>query len=264
MTRLKKMMRLKRFNPMMIRFHIFSICVVFLFISTNLYHYLSMNRYYSSGHEKPLSKRLAVVETGRKSLCILVRTYPKQRESLKTLLAGWDAIGSRSPLRAIHVFVTNTDASKPQNSQFIVESIDEIRARHVSMHFVPHDIRPIQSLYGYDVTQFVLDGIRNDEQYNCGTYLFTNGDNYYHPEILQRTGLDGLTIPQAQLIAVDFVSHHGRGFWRERPNQVIRTQFKRRHIDLGSAFVDHYALESCPEAGFHSREKDKENFALDW
>ena len=216
---------------------------------------------------KPLFQRGEDHTMNGNPLCVVVRTYIEQRNQLKVQLASWDVVGSNAE-RDILVFIANTD-SNFFDSKFIQDVVQEINLREVLPHLVllPSDMRPREELYGYDVTQLVLEKIMASSQYNCSTYLFTNGDNYYHPKILIDTGLNGLDTPPAQLIGVDFVSHHPRpehGEGYRRRNQVVLAEFSRGYIDLGAAFIDSSALEECPEANFHPQEDDENNFALDW
>jgi hypothetical protein len=138
------------------------------------------------------------------------------------------------------------------------------------MAVLPEGMTPNEELFGYDVTQLVLDELLNSRTIHCSSFLFTNGDNYYHPELLVQTGLDTKPSTPAQkpgkLVAFDFISHHLRPDpdGERNPNQRMITEFKRRHIDLGSVFVEAEAIRNCKGAEFRDLGEYQENFATDW
>jgi hypothetical protein len=214
----------------------------------------------------------AMMESKTGSLCVVVRTYIAHKNMLHVLLSGWENIAEKAS-RKVHIFVANTDAgvSDEESFSFIKDEVNTIISRSASicMAVLPKHMKPKKDLYGYDVTQLMLEGLftnRSSSEYNCSTYLFTNGDNYYHPDVLKQTGMDGSTDPPAELVGFDFVSHHPQEDidGKISQNQVLSMKFERGHVDLGSVFLDHNAIRDCKGAGFYARAKKGDNYALDW
>lgn len=206
------------------------------------------------------------------SLCVIMRTYEKQSHLLSVHLLAWEAIANTS-LRPIRIFLVNTDRLK-KDSRFIIEAVNKIynSPRMLFAYLVTHFQEELTfDDYGYGVTQLIIDQLLNtDKNYECTTYLITNGDNYYHPEVLVHTGLNGPDdLPSPQLIAVDFISHHMRSIRggiarRKLHNQVIYSKFKRKYVDLGAVFLHHSVFHQCPRVYFQVYKSSKDNFALDW
>lgn len=202
------------------------------------------------------------------SLCVIMRTYVKQMSLLRMQLINWNTMAHAAE-RNINIFIVNTDPHASSDN-FIPRAMTIVPesklAPNLNMYHwtLPTELRsPNKSLYGYDATQKLLDEVRAArDKFQCQTFLFTNGDNFYHKDLLMRTGMDGSRSQFAQrreeqLVGFHFISHHRR-------NTLIPTEFYWGRVDLGAVFVDESALSMCPTAGFHDRDNKEQNFALDW
>ena len=180
------------------------------------------------------------------NLCVLVRTFINHGMTLQQQILGWadkaSGLKNNDPIQHISVFTINTHHEQNRTDDkglvHLLQQTSELfpDALPMDLHFIPlPKAEPVQNRYGYDATNFLLrytlDPIHKS---HCDRYIFTNGDNSYHRDLLLsvnqwiRLGLD------SDLIAFDFTSHHPRGGIL---NTKITTEFRFAEIDLGSAIV---------------------------
>lgn len=171
-------------------------------------------------------------------ICAVVRTHIGQANILPITLLSLTQQSNQGGL-ALSLFVVNTDSEDYLESKFmhIAAADANMKAGYNAVTVLDaafHHEPPRKGAYGYDVTDHVLE-LLLDEKQNCTHFLFTNGDNFYVRSFLDWIGPS--VVDGKQLIAWDFLTHHKRKF------NVIKVQFIRKQVDLGSVLVDRRAIQ---------------------
>jgi hypothetical protein len=162
----------------------------------------------------------------------------------------------------LHLYVVDTGAPVETFTNSILAALKWVQESNCGVHRagmipVPDSVKT-EKFYGYAETEY---GLKYMVQNNvgCSYYLFTNGDNIYSRYLFQE-----IAEPMGNgtdIICWDFVSHHLRN---GVPNTMIRSEFKRKHIDLGSCIISHNFIrdtgaEFLPQ-GIHTTDL----YARDW
>eukprot|EP00578_Thalassiosira_sp_NH16_P025891 CAMPEP_0181089152 /NCGR_PEP_ID=MMETSP1071-20121207/7153_1 /TAXON_ID=35127 /ORGANISM="Thalassiosira sp., Strain NH16" /LENGTH=668 /DNA_ID=CAMNT_0023171087 /DNA_START=115 /DNA_END=2121 /DNA_ORIENTATION=+ len=197
-------------------------------------------------------------------ICVIVRTHPHQADLLPiTLLsltqqsyttsAQHNSYNNDEGDVALSIFVVNTDPINYAEFAFMQNAANDANRRvgHAAVtvlgpSFHTTELPPVKNVFGYDVTDRVLDMLlltENHPKYHedpkCTHFMFTNGDNFY-PQNLLESILPAMKIGK-QLIAWDFITHH------KRKSNVISVEIKRRFVDLGAVLVTREAILNTEE-----------------
>lgn len=166
---------------------------------------------------------------------------------------------------ALHIMLTNTDPKRYKDLEFMYKAV-HAGASHLkdcpcsSIEVVQFRDAPWENVFGYDYTQYVLEGLlygcrlaadgsclpanvstsslggnstqgSMQKQLPLAYLLFTNGDNLFNVGLLKSC------LPhmehQVDVVAFSFTSHHLRD---KVPNRAVGTAFQLGYIDLSSAF----------------------------
>ena len=176
------------------------------------------------------------------NVCVEVRTYAKQRRVIDALLI---AIVTQyaTPHVTLETILVNTEDDGDYSRH-----LSQIATKY-SQHSTPVSVlspsesklKPIRFRvrdYGYGKTEWALQVLLASKAHNCTHFLFTNGDNYYIPSMLQTVAPDLLA--GYGIVAFDFITHHPRS--NIPSSNLISVQLRRGEIDLGSAIVKREAI----------------------
>ena len=232
-----------------------------------------------NGADQPVVDHAGRIEGGTK-LCAVIRTYPKQEHSLRSLLH--TVLDAASVVEdknmSVQVFVSDTDAktmgSPPEFIYKILRSMSQDQLRETpdsnsnihSINNVRVDIASLASYnassdcrtgghpdYGYCVTQYILDRYVLDSASKCDWVLFTNGDNLLSRYLIQKAGIANKRIEEVQdMILFDFISHHMRRArdGNKHQNQAIAVTARNSMVDLSSVLFKVSKIRNCTSAKF--------------
>lgn len=170
-------------------------------------------------------------------ICAIVRTHKGHANLLPITLLSLTQQSHQGDDVKISMFVVNTDSESYAESDFMHAAAADANMK-AGQKFVFvldasfHKIPPNKATYGYDVTDRVLDVLLGKRI--CTHFLFTNGDNFYVRSLVE--WIKPAVLEGKQLIAWDFLSHHKRNY------NVIKVQFIRSYVDLGSVLVARRAI----------------------
>lgn len=114
---------------------------------------------------------------------------------------------------------------------------------------------PWNNSFGYDATDTMLDSLLDAS--DCTHYLFTNGDNFYNNDWLQK--ISGPVQAGKLMVAWDFITHHNRP-----GHNMISVKFVRKFVDLGAVLVDRQAIERAGARFVPWGPFTDDFFARDW
>jgi hypothetical protein len=199
----------------------------------------------STKKEESVTRRSGSIDA-----CIIVRTYFGHARVISALLNS--LVIEKNQQKDIHmttrVFLVDTQppspndiSSSPHAASFsnlldcLVLEGNQRAGRHGAVQIlrVPFSSNP--KTFGYDATDWVLEHLlhnttttqENVERQTCSHFIFTNGDNYYVPQLFQELPYN---LKNHDFVAWDFVSHH---FWRK----VRTVRLNHSYIDLGAFIV---------------------------
>jgi hypothetical protein len=172
------------------------------------------------------------------NICAIVRTHPGQSNILPITVLSLTQ--QSDPSIGIEVFLVNTDPNQYETSDFMHHVASDANCRNPTSSVIVidgsfHQNPPIGYLYGYDVTDRVLEQHILGKA-SCQYILVTNGDNFYSKNFFRY--IKSSVLSSKQLIAWDFTTHHKREY------NVIHTEIVLGKIDLGAALVATTAINS--------------------
>lgn len=176
--------------------------------------------------------------TSDPTVCVIVRTFHKQRYVLPALIAS--LASNNYPNLKVFLVDTGDDFSDLSNFPSLFNSLYSKDFVHISdiTRAVPTQKFPtFTDTYGFLQTDLVVEDL-SSSNHNCDYFLATNGDNLYSTDFLK------VTVPHLRksvdLVAVEFVSHYcyaSASEWIPRIgcyNQHY-TSYNLGRIDLGAA-----------------------------
>lgn len=187
-------------------------------------------------------------------VCAVVRTYPKQRWSvISTILSLLHQQPSltttdTSPSQFypnIHISVVDTESGTrpgdPSGTWSHFDSNPLLAPHEHQLHWpvLPQSVEPQEPDYGYRKTDHVMAALARMNK--CDWFLFTNGDNYYSPQLLARS-LDLMRSKgqkhEPAVIGWNFLvpMRHQPANLKHSQTKVCR--FKHGQVDLGSVLVN--------------------------
>ena len=192
-------------------------------------------------------------------VCVVVRTHSVQADVLSITLLSLTHQSYEGADVETSIFVVNTDAKGYSESDFMHAAAADANGKagrkvvsvlDASFHRKP----PREGFFGYDVTDHVLEHLLYGDS-GCTHFLFTNGDNTYLRSFIER--ITPAILEGKQLIAWDFLTHHKCGRKCDKDSNVIKVDFVRKHLDLGSVVVGRRAIEmQKPPARFLDRRSE--------
>jgi len=160
-------------------------------------------------------------------LCMIIRTCEGQDVGPILSLLPKSADHPSTEVRAYLMDTGSSSAAFLNELHYWIDDINGQTGR-CSAHLLEPPFDPEPSFYGYDATDWALDTLLASG--SCTHFLFTNGDNYYLPSLVEEVAKE---IEKEKLfIAWDFLTHHPR-----KDSNVITVRLQRQFIDLGSFVV---------------------------
>lgn len=209
-------------------------------------------------------------------VCVLIRTYTAHGLNLAQQLLGWahmaKGLVTDDPIQHVSVYAVNTHyVQNRTDDEQLVRTMSKAASNipgqiPFNMHFIelPEDFKPDKAKWGYDATNFLLSYTLDQPiGRDCTRYIFTNGDNSYHKDLLVSLN-ERIRNSDTDMIGFWFTSRYSSQ--EEDTNHLIKTAFEPAQIDLGAALVHrHVIVELCPEGSLRFHAYNGNTWAMaDW